>query len=91
MIAGMKAMRLEASDAESSRVDARRSTVVGDASSSWKWCICTIKTMFIFERCDAMPHNYPLVRWLIGCTSLIHDSIDTFDASGSLVLPFTGI
>ena len=23
---------------------------------------------------DAMPHNYPLVRWLIGCTSLIHDS-----------------
>ena len=25
---------------------------------------------------DAMPHNYPLVRWLIGCTSLIHDSTD---------------
>ena len=33
MIAGMKAMRLEASDAESSRVDARQSTVVGDAST----------------------------------------------------------
>ena len=33
--AGMKAMRLEASDVESSRVDARQSTVVGDASSSW--------------------------------------------------------
>ena len=54
-----------ASDAESSRVDARQSTVVGDASSSWQWYICTIKTMFMFERCDAMPHNYD-THWLDG-------------------------
>ena len=39
--------------------------------------------MFTFERCDAMPHNNPLVRWLIGCTSLIHDSIDTCDVCPS--------
>ena len=40
--------------------------------------------MFIFERCDAMPHNYPLVGWLTGCTSLIHDSIDTCGVCPSL-------
>ena len=39
--------------------------------------------MLIFERCDAMPHNYPLVRWLMGCTNLIHDSIDTCDVCAS--------
>jgi hypothetical protein len=39
--------------------------------------------MFIFERCDAMPHNSPLVRWLIGCNLLIDDSIDTCDVCPS--------
>ena len=87
MIAGMKAMRLAASDAESSRVGARDLGRLlqlemhrGRGSGIYlqlKPCLHLIDAM----QCHTC--NYRLVRWLIGCTSLIHDSIDTCDACPS--------